>query len=528
MMGVALVAVALLPRIAAAGSLVCDRPDFQFGVVEATTGIVSHVFELRNEGQQPLVLDEVASPCGCIAIRLQTNLLAGGESTRLPVTLDLRRRNGAQRLAAHVCYHTRGLEDASILSLSMHGTVVGTNTATVATSNFVGNIVGSFVDQVPDKALGNDAAQKHRIAPRNDPTNAGTRRVVVEVFGEAGCEACATVHQEVLPAVKQQFGDRIAIVDRDVYETTNFVMLATYQERLGVSMGRRNDPVSVVVDGCRYLGGVAEIRRELPKVLRERLAAEEAAVLAEGDREAVPARFARFTLPLVLAAGFLDGINHCAITTVIFLVSLLSVSKVRGGAYLRLGIAFCLASFLTYFLVGLGLLEGMHRLAGFRLLRTILNAVVAGAALIFAWLSFRDAWRYRRSGDAHDVTLQLPLAVKKAIHAAMRRGIGGGSLVLGGLAAGVAVTLLEGICTGQVYVPTLAMIARTQEHSGRALRYLLAYNVASDVPQVAVLVLGYIGIRTDALLTFSRRNVLLSKVLAGCFFVALAALMLAA
>lgn len=504
-MGGALIVAALLPLVAAAAPLVCDRPDFQFGVVEAATGIVAHVFELRNEGQQPLVLDEVASPCGCIAIRLQTNLLAGGESTRLPVTLDLRRRNGAQRLAAHVCYHTRGLDDTVILPLTFHGTVMGANAAAVATSNLVGN-----------------------VAQRNESTNAGARQVVVEVFGEAGCEACATVHQEVLPAAKQQFGDRIAIVDRDVYETTNFVVLATYQERLGVSMGRRNDPVSVVVDGCRYLGGVAEIRRELPKVLQERLAAGEATVLAASDHEAVPARFARFTLPLVLAAGFLDGINHCAITTVIFLVSLLSVSKVRGGAYLRLGIAFCLASFLTYFLVGLGLLEGMHRLAGFRLLRTILNAVVAGAALIFAWLSFRDAWRYRRSGNAHDVTLQLPLAVKKAIHAAMRRGIGGGSLVIGGLAAGVAVTLLEGICTGQVYVPTLAMIARTQEHSGRALRYLLAYNIASDVPQVAVLVLGYVGIRTDALLTFSRRNVLLSKVLAGCFFVALAALMLAA
>ena len=68
---------------------------------------------------------------------------------------------------------------------------------------------------------------------------------------------------------------------------------------------------------------------------------------------------------------------------------------------------------------------------------------------------------FRRSGDARDVSLQLPLAVKKLIHTALRRGIGEGSgyrLILGGLTAGVLVTALEGICTGQVYVPTLAVI----------------------------------------------------------------------
>ena len=498
-------AAALLPFGAMADPLVCDQPSFPFGVVDAKTGIVTHAFELRNAGKQPLVLDEVAAPCGCIAIRLQTNLLASGESTHLPVTLDLRRRNGAQRLAAHVCYHTRGFEDATVLSLSFQGTVVGTNTAAVSNEQVVGS----------------------SLATRLPPAIAGARRVIVEVFGEADCEACATVHREVLPGVKQQFGDRIAIVDRDVYETTNFILLATYQVRLGVLKNKRNDPVSAVVDGCRYLGGGKEIRDNLAEVVQERLAAEEAGAQTEGDHAAVNDLFEQFTLPLVLAAGFLDGINHCAIATVIFLVSLLSVSKVKGGEYLRLGIAFCLASFVTYFLVGLGLLEGMHRLAGFRMLRAILNALVAGAALFFAWFSFRDAWRYRRSGDARDIALQLPLPIKKAIHAVMRRGIGGSSLVLGGLAAGVVVTLLEGICTGQVYVPTLAMIARTQEHSGRALRYLLAYNVASDIPQVTVLVLGYIGIRTDALLTFSRRNALLSKVLAGVFFVVLAVLMLA-
>jgi len=486
----------------AAASLVCEAPEFRFGVVQAATGIVSHAFVLRNAGAEELVIDEVAAPCGCIEIRQPTNRLAAGASVRLPVTLDLRLRNGEQKLAAHVCYHIRGRnEEPDVLRLSFQGTVAGTNVAAAVAP-----------------------------APAVAAPPVASRRVVVELFGQLDCEACATVRQEVLPGVQRQFKGRVTVIDRDVYETTNFVALASYQKRLGVPIGQRNDPVSMVVDGCRYLGGVEEIRRGLAQVVQEQLAAEgmNAAVQpAAGDNQAVHDRFAQFTLPLVVAAGFLDGINHCAIATVIFLVSLLSVSRVRGSEYLRLGISFFLASFLTYFLVGLGLLEGMHRLAGFRTLRTLLNVAVAGAALTFAWYSFRDAWRYWRSGDAREITMQLPLPIKKAMHAVMRRGIHGGSLVVGGLVAGVAVTLLEGICTGQVYVPTLAMIARTQEHSGQAMRYLLAYNIASDIPQVVVLILGYIGIRTEALLTFSKRNALLSKILAGCFFLLLAALMLA-
>ena len=493
----------LLPLGAMAEPLVCEQPDFPFGAVNATTGIVAHTFELRNASPAPLVIDEVASPCGCIALHIETNQLAAGEGTRLPVTLDLRRRNGAQRLAVHVCYHTAGAEDAAILSLTLQGTVLGTNQPA------------------------NDASAASAASVTNQsPANAAGRLVIVEMFGEAGCEACATVRREVLPAARTLLGNRGVILERDVYETTNFMVLAKYQEHFGVLKSRRNDPVSVVVDGCRYLGGVAEIRRDLPEVLRERLAATDAGAVAVAAPE-VHDRLAQFTLPLVLVFGFLDGINHCAIATVIFLVSLLSVSKVRGRDYLRLGIPFCVASFVTYFLFGLGVLEGLHRLSGFGALRTGLNVLVAVGAIVLAFLSFRDAWRYRRSGNAAEVSLQLPRAVKQVIHTVMRRGIGGRSLILGGLMAGVVVTLLEGICTGQVYVPTLAMIART-EHGGRALRYLLAYNVASDVPLIVVLVLGYIGIRTETLLRLSRRNVLLSKVLTGIFFVILAILMLAA
>ena len=42
---------------------------------------------------------------------------------------------------------------------------------------------------------------------------------------------------------------------------------------------------------------------------------------------------------------------------------------------------------------------------------------------VFAWLSFRDAVRFRRSGRPGDVSLQLPERLQRRIHEVMRRGL---------------------------------------------------------------------------------------------------------
>jgi len=82
------------------------------------------------------------------------------------------------------------------------------------------------------------------------------------------------------------------------------------------------------------------------------------------------------------------------------------------------------------------------------------------------------------------------------------------------------------VCTGQVYVPTLVLILRKGGSTGPALGYLLLYNGVFIVPLVTAFVLTYQGLKTQRLLEWSRRNVVISKVALGCFFLAMAALLL--
>jgi len=103
----------------------------------------------------------------------------------------------------------------------------------------------------------------------------------------------------------------------------------------------------------------------------------------------------------------------------------------------------------------------------------------------------------------------------------MSRVLHDGYLVVGGLILGVLVTLLESLCTGQMYLPTIMFAVSDPALRNQALGLLLLYNVAFILPLIVVFVLAYMGIRSEKLASFSRNHVALVKVLLGIAFLAL-------
>jgi len=246
----------------------------------------------------------------------------------------------------------------------------------------------------------------------------------------------------------------------------------------------------------------------------------------ERDTELVQERFGGFTFGAVVVAGLLDGLNPCAISTLVFFMSLLTVSGIRNRQILLVGGSFCLASFLTYFALGFGFLRALHLFSGFKLLRDVVEWGMVVALAGLAVLSFRDALRFGKSGEANDVALQLSAGMKKRIHGVMRRGLGTGHFILGGLFIGAVVTALESVCTGQVYMSTLVLILKDNAAQVRAWALLLLYNLLFVVPLVVVFIAVYRGLRTETLLEWSRKNVAVSKLCLGTFFVLMAILIL--
>lgn len=246
----------------------------------------------------------------------------------------------------------------------------------------------------------------------------------------------------------------------------------------------------------------------------------------EGDGSSAASAASRFTLPAILLAGIADGFNPCAFSIVIALAGILAVGGRQRRARMLGGWAFCLGSFLTYMAMGLGLMRALRALEGLRLAHDIVMGLLALALFALSALSVRDAFRYRRAKVPSAITLQLPDRVKKAIRAIAEASWRGPAVFAAGLGCGFLVTLLDSLCTGQVYVPVLALIAR-EPGAWRSLALLALYNLAFIAPLVAVFMLAARGADAAQMSRWSKRNVFPSKLALGVVFALLGAMVIA-
>ncbi len=337
--------------------------------------------------------------------------------------------------------------------------------------------------------------------------------VQLDLFSQPGCNECAKVKALVLPQVGERFGEAVEVREYDIGVLENYEKLVQYQEALHADA---DEPVSMVIDGAVLLAGYDEIEAKLIPSIEAALHNEsEAPPVGEVDWRK---RADSFAVGAVVLAGLLDGVNPCVFSTLVFFVSLLAVAKVSGRQLLLAGWMYCCACFLSYLALGFGLFHILKVFAGYEWLRLALEWGMIALLAVMAFLSFRDAFRFHRTGRPDAVTLQLPGSVKAKIHAVMRRGLAYRYLLPGAFVIGVLVTALESVCTGQVYVPTLVLMTQTVG-VGREFWLLLLYNVMFILPLLAVFWLAYRGTKVSWFIEASMRNVVFAKCAMGVFFV---------
>jgi cytochrome c biogenesis protein CcdA len=208
------------------------------------------------------------------------------------------------------------------------------------------------------------------------------------------------------------------------------------------------------------------------------------------------AAFGGLTVPTVLGAGVLDGLNPCAFALLVLFATytLTMVNKVtsdgRSTAVARrqllgAGSLYVGAVVLTYFLIGLGLFSFLGWLG-----RDHLVTRIAAVLALFMGLWMVKDILFPRIGPA----LAAPHATHGWMQRAMERGGLGGMLL-----AGVLVGICTVPCSGAIYLGIVAVLnASGGGPTGLAL--LALYNLAYIVPLVALLavvsnrrVLGRLG-----------------------------------
>jgi HEAT repeat protein/cytochrome c biogenesis protein CcdA len=243
----------------------------------------------------------------------------------------------------------------------------------------------------------------------------------------------------------------------------------------------------------------------------------------EAAKEQVTQRYQALTLPVVIGAGLLDGVNPCAFATIIFFLSYLQIARRSKQEMLLTGAAFILGVFLAYLSAGLLLyqvLAALHqRFAG---IQSWLNPLFATLALLAAAYSFRDAFR-ARAGRMDEMTLQLPGFLKDRIRGVIRTGVRARRFVIAAFLTGVAISFLELACTGQVYAPIVYQI---QQGKLDAVVMLVIYNLAFIAPLIVIFLLAYGGLRSEKLIALQKKHTFAVKIALGVLFLLLAAFIL--
>ncbi|MGQ9600666.1 MAG: hypothetical protein ACUVWZ_14780 [Anaerolineae bacterium] len=358
------------------------------------------------------------------------------------------------------------------------------------------------------------------------PTAEGTEPVAKPIylayFEQAGCQECARTTYD-LQLVQEQYPQLVvesySIEDRDSKALNEWL-----SEKYGVPEEKRLSTPMIFVGKDVLIGSEANLSRLLSVVGRyastgaERVWDQFDPAQAE---QRLLERFRSFGVLTVLGAGLIDGLNPCAFATLVFFISYLTFTGRRGREILLVGLSFALGVFLTYLLVGVGLLRAIQSLPFFASVGRWVYLITALLCVILAAFTFRDYIRARR-GKASDMTLKLPMALRRKIHRVIREGAQVRAFVVIALVTGFVVSLLELACTGQVYLPTILFVLSVPHLAARAFSYLILYCVMFILPLIIVFVLSYLGTTSEQLGRLVNRHTATVKFLTGLLFVGLA------
>jgi len=345
-------------------------------------------------------------------------------------------------------------------------------------------------------------------------------------FGSNTCGECLEIKNTLLYPLEKEIGEMLKIHYYDTEDAASLKRMISLEKQYNVTNPSPQElffPDTVLLG---YTSIMANGRAMIEEYLNDpqRRMGIDVEESAGSSEDLLRERFGQFTLLGIIYAALVDSVNPCAIATLVFLVSFLATQKRKRSEILAVGLAYSAAVFVTYFLLGLGAFKLITALDGYR----TVSLVIKWSAVVFAGvigiISLIDALRFKKSGDAKDITLQLPKSVKMRIHKIITTNMKGGRLIIGTVVTGFLVTLLEAVCTGQVYLPTIILMTRSTsadlKHTG--LLYLALYNFIFVVPLLAIMIAVYYGMTWNKLSKMMRDNMTLLKILLGVGMIGLA------
>lgn len=354
-------------------------------------------------------------------------------------------------------------------------------------------------------------------------------------FFSPSCEHCMRVKANVLPLIEKHYKNSLEIVYKDITDTEN------YRELFELKHKYTDDEKTIFP--VFFINGNFIDQRDIEAKGDKAIFAfigEAVAKKAAEKKNAVKADIVEYfkkIKPLaILGAGLIDGINPCSFTVIVFFLSFLAVQNYDKRTIGWAGSAFILACFITYVAIGLGLLAPLYAFKGFRAITQVISVIIGGFSIILGALCLYDALIFLKTKNPENSLLQLPKKIKDKIHkvvgneyrvtkdgkgAQMNRNVA--KVFLSAMGIGFSVSLLESVCTGQLYLPTIIFVLKTSTYKLQALAYLLAYNLMFIFPICIIFLLALAGMTSQKFASVLKRYFFAIKIAMAALFLLLGA-----
>jgi len=245
-------------------------------------------------------------------------------------------------------------------------------------------------------------------------------------------------------------------------------------------------------------------------------------------------RFQSFGILAILLAGLIEGLNPCALATLVFFISYLTMVGRTRKEIFWVGMGFTGAGFVTHLLLGFGILSFVQHLSFLPFFSRIVYLITFVFSLFLGIFSLYDYVQLKR-GRPSRMTLQVPNSLKKRIHRIIRtregeleagKEVKSTRFLFAAMVIGLIVTLLQSTCTSQIYLPTILFVTNIPSIRGSAIFYLILYNILYILPLVAIFVIVYWGTTSEQLSFFLQRRTSTIKLLTALFFFVLAGILI--
>lgn len=216
-------------------------------------------------------------------------------------------------------------------------------------------------------------------------------------------------------------------------------------------------------------------------------------------------------IPLVATTGFLDGIHPCAIAILIFFIAFLLTLQRKLKNILVLGMVYIFVIFLTYLIIGVGLLSGMMLFG-----RHHFFAELGSVLLIFLGaINLKDYFFPK---------LKLGIKLPKVSNQKIKNYLQKATLPTVIIAA-FLVGLCSVPCSGGIYAAITALLAsKTTFFTG--FLYLLLYNLMFVMPLIILLGLAANPYTLVKLGEWQQKHKRTQKLVMGLFMIILGAAIL--